>query len=104
MEKSAVNEESETQLEHNEDLELEVHDNSSKNPNTGEDNIPLSQCNDQEESTLDERSKTSIPDTPSLTIRDGRYVEAARIYLEACSRITDLASHVPGEEQLSGLV
>lgn len=36
-----------------------------------------------------------------MTIQDDRYVEATRIYLEACSHVIDIATHMPGEEQPS---
>lgn len=84
--------------------ELEGHKKFVENPNAVEDNIPLSQCNDQEGSTLDGNSKTSIPDILSLTIRDDQYVEATRIHLEAYSRVTNPTTHILGEGQPLGQV
>lgn len=64
----------------------------------------LSQCHDQEGNTLDDHSKTSILDTPSLTIQIDRYMEATRVHFEACSCVTNPAVDIPREEQPSGQV
>lgn len=51
-----------------EDLDLDGQNKSTKNPNNEVGDNQMSQDNDQEGSTLDEHSKPSVPDTPSLTI------------------------------------
>lgn len=55
--------------------------------NTGEEDQQSYQGNDQEGSTVNEHSKSSLLDTPSMNIRDPQPIEdIPRSNLEACSK------------------
>lgn len=53
---------------------------------------------------LDDQLKNNAPYTPSLTIRDAHFVEVAKLYLEACNRVTDPAMDVPRSDQFQSQV
>lgn len=71
------------------------------NENSETEGINLnSQENDQWESTLDEPAKKSVPNTPSLTIKDPCFLEATRGQLEACIQFNNPNIDVTGSYQL----
>lgn len=49
----------------------------------------LSSKNDQDGSTFDGHSKSSFPDTLTMTAQDSRFEEEVKMQLEACSKAID---------------
>lgn len=63
-------------------LDLEDQNKVKENPDNDEGDNQMSQENNLESSLLDDYSKTSVPDTPSLTVQDTGSFEAVKVHLE----------------------
>lgn len=61
-----------------ENLELENQNDSRENPDNNEGDNQASHGKDQEGSTVDDYSEKRLPNTSSVTIRDGRIYESGK--------------------------